>query len=716
MKKILFKAGCVICLMFLFNTSFAQLGKCKGKYFGNIVAGSIPGNYTSLWNQVTSENGSKWGSVEGTLDVYNFGNSDLAYNWAKSNNGLFKYHNLIWGGQTPGWVNTAATATITNNIDSYFKAVRDHYAPMGGLKIIDVLNEPINTAMPGNLKAALTAGYQADPANVNDKNNPYGWAIWCFQVARKYFPTATLLVNEYNIEMNWNNCRAPYIALVSAVKNAPNLTDGQKNLIDGVGLQCHGIDNLSAANYKACIDEIWTKTGVSIHITEFDIPANPNEAKQLAAYTSLLPVAWEHPHVAGMTLWGYIQGSTWIPGNGATGPGGTDTGILYPASYAANPLGDRPAMTWLKSYMASQPSLSCCPAPGPFASCATICIPPTAAITPTGATTFCSGGTVTLNAGTGAGYSYVWKNGTATITGATNSSYSVTATGNYNVTITNSGGCSTTSTPTMVTVNALPLATITASGPTSIPQGGSVDLNANTGLGYTYKWFNGTLQVGTGITYKATAAGVYTVEITNSNTCSAVSSGISVTMKANLPPVIAITSPLPNAKITGPVTITVNASDPDGTVTLVEYLDGNTVIGTNATAPYSFLWKNPSFGNHTITARATDNQGAITTSTAILVTSGGIVTGIYPITNTNPLNIHIYPNPSSGALFIDSDIQLSAATVTFTDIVGNVHKLSQTANGLGSRIDLSNLATGTYILNIQTENSTFRKKITVISE
>ncbi len=48
------------------STSFAQIGKCKGKYLGNIIAYSTPSNYTSLWNQVTSENGSKWGSIEGT--------------------------------------------------------------------------------------------------------------------------------------------------------------------------------------------------------------------------------------------------------------------------------------------------------------------------------------------------------------------------------------------------------------------------------------------------------------------------------------------------------------------------------------------------------------------------------------------------------------------------------------------------------------------------
>ncbi len=360
-KKLLTIAG-IISLLFVHSVN-GQVAKCKGKYFGNIIGGNVPGNYTANWNQVTSENASKWGSVEGTQGQYNFGGSDICFNWAKNNNGLFKYHNLVWGGQTPDWVNTAATATITNNINPYFKAVADHYNAMGGLKMIDVLNEPVNTPMPGNLKAALTAGYQAEPANAADKNNQYGWAIWCFQVARKYFPNATLLINEYNIEMNWGNCRAPYIAMVQAIKNAPNLTDGKKNLIDGVGLQCHGINGLSAANFKSCIDEIWNKTGVAIHLTEFDAAADPNEAKQQSVYSTLIPVAWEHPHVAGITLWGYIQGQTWIGGNKVTGSGGTDSGIMYSNGT------DRPAMTWIRSYMASRPSLSCCPAPAPFASC-----------------------------------------------------------------------------------------------------------------------------------------------------------------------------------------------------------------------------------------------------------------------------------------------------------------------------------------------------------
>jgi|GEM_PF-5660882 len=437
--RIVFTIGIVFFLILQVTESHAQLAKCKGKYLGNIIPGSVPGNptnYTTYWNQATSENGSKWGSVESTQGVYNFSTSDVAYNWAKNNNALFKYHNFVWGSQTPGYVSTASTATITAAVENYIKACSTHYASMGGLKMIDVLNEPVNTAMPGNMKAALTAGYQADPANAADKNNQYGWAIWPYQLARKYFPNAVLLINEYNVEMNWNNCRAPYLAIANAIKNAPNLTDGKKNLIDGVGLQCHGIDNLTAANFKACIDEIWSTTGLPTHITEFDQAANPNETTQQNVYSSLIPVAWEHPHVAGITLWGYIQGTTWINGNGVSGASGTDSGTMYTNG---NP---RPAFTWLTTYMNGQPSLSCCPAPAPFASCASANNPVVSLTAPANNATYAVGATVTLTATAtdpnGTISSVAFYNGTTLLGTVTTAPYTYTWTnvpqGSYSIT------------------------------------------------------------------------------------------------------------------------------------------------------------------------------------------------------------------------------------------------------------------------------------------
>jgi lysophospholipase L1-like esterase len=71
-------------------------------------------------------------------------------------------------------------------------------------------------------------------------------------------------------------------------------------------------------------------------------------------------------------------------------------------------------------------------------------------------------------------------------------------------------------------------ATISASGVTTICQGGSVTLTASSGSSYI--WKNGTSQVGTASTYKATTAGSYTVEVTNASNCKATSSATVVTV------------------------------------------------------------------------------------------------------------------------------------------------------------------------------------------
>ena len=115
---------------------------------------------------------------------------------------------------------------------------------------------------------------------------------------------------------------------------------------------------------------------------------------------------------------------------------------------------------------------------------------PTATITPATTTTFCQGGSVVLNANTGAGLTYQWRLNGTNITGATSSSYTANASGSYTVVVTNTSTCSATSTATVVTVNTLPTATITPATATTFCQGGSVVLNANTGSGLTYQWYN----------------------------------------------------------------------------------------------------------------------------------------------------------------------------------------------------------------------------------
>jgi len=159
---------------------------------------------------------------------------------------------------------------------------------------------------------------------------------------------------------------------------------------------------------------------------------------------------------------------------------------------------------------------------------------PSATITPAGPTTFCSGGSVVLNAPVAPNRSYQWKKAANLISGATLSSYTATAGGKYKVIVTNTvTGCSkTTSSATVVTANALPSATITPQGPTTFCAGGSVVLAANTGTGLTYKWKKGASYIpgATLENYTATTGGNYKVEVTNANGCSKTSANVTVTV------------------------------------------------------------------------------------------------------------------------------------------------------------------------------------------
>lgn len=86
-------------------------------------------------------------------------------------------------------------------------------------------------------------------------------------------------------------------------------------------------------------------------------------------------------------------------------------------------------------------------------------------------------------------------------------------------------------------------------------------------------------------------------------------------------PTVSITTPMNNATFTSPGTInlTANASDPDGTISKVEFYSGATKLGEDASAPYTYSWTNVAAGTYSITAVATDNDGNKTTSAVVSV-------------------------------------------------------------------------------------------------
>ena len=89
----------------------------------------------------------------------------------------------------------------------------------------------------------------------------------------------------------------------------------------------------------------------------------------------------------------------------------------------------------------------------------------------------------------------------------------------------------------------------------------------------------------------------------------------------NQPPSVTVTTPSNNSNFDENTTISiaVDASDSDGTVSFVEFFVNGISLGTDNSAPYSINWT-PSIGNYAITATAIDNDGTLTTSPPVVVT------------------------------------------------------------------------------------------------
>jgi phosphatidylserine/phosphatidylglycerophosphate/cardiolipin synthase-like enzyme len=90
----------------------------------------------------------------------------------------------------------------------------------------------------------------------------------------------------------------------------------------------------------------------------------------------------------------------------------------------------------------------------------------------------------------------------------------------------------------------------------------------------------------------------------------------------NAPPTVSLTSPANGAAATEPATFTLKATaaDSDGTIASVKFFAGTTLLATSTASPYTFTWSNVTAGSYTLTAVATDDRGASTTSSPVSVT------------------------------------------------------------------------------------------------
>lgn len=281
-----------------------------GKFVGNITTNDqIDTNgltFSDYWDQITPENAGKWGSIEWNVGAgRNWGTMDAIYAYAQDKGIIFKQHAFVWGSQQPNG---------TPNAESVRSWIQDFCERYPDTKLIDVVNEPPPHTEP-NYTAALGGGTNGD----------WAWITQSFEWADQYCPNSILMLNDYN-NIEWETDSEHFLNIVKTI-----MSNGAP--IDAIGAQAHDLDHeqVSASKMQDLLRRLHDETGLPIYITEYDI-SDTDDQRQLNLYQQHIPFFMETEWIHGVTIWGWIYGTTWSQA--------PNSGLVRNGS-------SRSAMTWL---------------------------------------------------------------------------------------------------------------------------------------------------------------------------------------------------------------------------------------------------------------------------------------------------------------------------------------------------------------------------------
>jgi len=231
---------------------------------------------------------------------------------------------------------------------------------------------------------------------------------------------------------------------------------------------------------------------------------------------------------------------------------------------------------------------------------------------------------------------------------------------------------------------------------------GTTKLGESTTTPFSFIWNN--VAVGT---YSITAVAIdnFNAKTTSSPILFSINTG---TPPVNLPPSVSIVSPGNGSSFISPanILISVIASDPDGTISKLEFFNGAIKLGELTAPPYQFNWTNVKSGTYALIAIATDNLNASSTSTSVVI-------HINPSTDLNTELINLFPNPNIGNFTIEiknpsqsEDNQIFIFNSTGKKVYSDVLLKNETTK----QFDLFYLDSGLYLLVITGKKTLFTNK------
>jgi endo-1,4-beta-xylanase len=255
------------------------------------------------FNTVTPENVMKWGEVEKVQGAPDYSQGDALVAFARAHGQKVRAHTLVWHNQLPTWLTDGVTAgTIT---DAQLRTIlRNHIFSEAGhfrgkIWQWDVFNEVLdNNGVPNDFWTQhLGTGIIAD----------------AFRWAHAADPHALLFYNDFNIEFNG----AKHDGAVALIKSLVQ----QHVPIDGVGIQGHlgiqfGLPDVPGLSTNV---HHFSDLNLAVAFTELDVRmVLPNDnikaQAQAQGYNVYFQVCLLNPRCLSVTVWGFTDKYSWIPG------------------------------------------------------------------------------------------------------------------------------------------------------------------------------------------------------------------------------------------------------------------------------------------------------------------------------------------------------------------------------------------------------------------
>jgi GH35 family endo-1,4-beta-xylanase len=280
-------------------------------------------NYTTnllkYFNTVTQGNAGKWDSDEPTQGNVQMGGSDAIKNYAVAHNMRVREHNLIWGSQQPGWVNTL----ITNA-----KNANPAISGPAKISLSNAITSRIGYYVGNGSANDRTKSYMEIDVLNEEVHQPSYWQIYgASGIANIFNQVATavtnagantrLALNEYNVlQFGTDSYGNWYRHDVESIEN-------NGGAISAIGIQYYpthasGTNDHSPSRITQTFENL-AVTGLPLALTEFGVQANngsvgggaPTPSLAATYLTDTARLTFGNPSVTTFDMWGFWANDMW---------------------------------------------------------------------------------------------------------------------------------------------------------------------------------------------------------------------------------------------------------------------------------------------------------------------------------------------------------------------------------------------------------------------